>query len=98
MRAGYVSRVAELEERQPRDQGDSRVGGEHTLTGTLTPREVAVLRLVAEGLSNAEIAGRLFLGEETVKTHVSRMLRKLRLCDRTQTVIAADESGLVTPA
>jgi DNA-binding NarL/FixJ family response regulator len=64
----------------------------------LTDREADVLRLMSAGLSNAEIAARLHLGVETVKTHVGNVLAKLVARDRTQAVIAAYESGFVTPS
>jgi DNA-binding NarL/FixJ family response regulator len=73
-----------------------RAGGADTL-GTLTTREREVLRLVARGLSNQDVAGQLHLSLATVKSHVARLLMKLGLHDRTQLVVLAYESGFVSP-
>jgi DNA-binding NarL/FixJ family response regulator len=63
----------------------------------LTPRELEVLRLIAHGLSNADIAAELVTSMATVKTHVNRIFRKLGVAERAQAVVLAYESGYVTP-
>src|SRR5215472_3522580 len=83
--------VADFVSRPAVGRPDARLAGE------LTEREREVLVLIAQGLSNAEIAGRLVVSPATAKTHVSRILAKLGLRDRAQLVIAAYESGLITP-
>jgi DNA-binding NarL/FixJ family response regulator len=76
----------------PASPGDGLAGA------GLTEREREVLRLMAGGLSNVEIAGKLYLGVQTVKTHVGNVLAKLGARDRTQAVVRAYDSGFVTPA
>jgi DNA-binding NarL/FixJ family response regulator len=78
--------------------GPARLSGTPAAFAALTPRELEVARLIADGLTNAQIARRLVLGDATVKTHVNRILQKLGAHDRVQVVIQAYESGLVRPS
>jgi DNA-binding NarL/FixJ family response regulator len=72
-------------------------GGDHDRLAALTQRETTILRLIAKGLSNTEIATTLFLSESTIKTHVGRILAKIQARDRVQAVVLAYETGLIEP-
>ncbi|MGW4645911.1 response regulator [Kitasatospora sp. NPDC004289] len=82
---------------RPEPPGPAPAPVRHRSLADLTPRELEVLRLLATGLSNAELADRLVLSPTTVKTHVGRILTKLGLRDRVQAVVLAYETGLITP-
>ncbi len=77
--------------------GGNKPGDRTASEPPLTTREIEVLRLIATGISNAEIAGQLFVSEKTVKSHVSNILGKLQLADRTQAAVYAFRQGIVKP-
>jgi DNA-binding NarL/FixJ family response regulator len=93
----FPASVRQLAAQYGTEAGGNRAARAALERARLTEREAEVLRLMARGLSNAEIAGRLVVGTETVKSHVSAVLAKLGARDRTQAVIAAYESGFVAP-
>jgi DNA-binding NarL/FixJ family response regulator len=88
---GITKRVIKQFVRAPRPEPPKELG-------ELTERELGILRLIAAGLSNAEIGEQLYIGESTVKTHVTHILQKLGLRDRVQAVVLAYQSGLTPPA
>lgn len=88
--AAAAEQLEEADRRQSAEEATGEIAG-------LTAREVDVVREIARGKSNADIAGELYISEWTVKTHVGNILRKLELRDRAQVVVAAYESGLVRP-
>lgn len=92
-----AGRLAEAAARIAESERRTVAGPRPDELATLTAREVEVARAIAQGMSNADIAASLFISEWTVKSHVASILRKLGLRDRAQVVVAAYESGLVTP-
>ena len=92
-----AARLSEAAEKLAEAEVRNALGPSPDEMAALTAREIEVVRTIAAGMSNAEIAATLFISEWTVKTHVASVLRKLGVRDRAQVVVAAYESGLVVP-